>query len=171
MRTLAATVLSVTALLAMSACSEEAMELGTSKDVDFYDLASGDKVSSGSVAITDVEKGDSDDLVEHGFTLDDDEAAATPYYVHTEFTNVGDQPVTPPEPNAEDDDGNLILSLTVLDFGGDPFEQCPGTPETVGPGETAEGCSIVLVPDGSEIENIVYLPDSSEEFLYWRAES
>jgi hypothetical protein len=32
-----------------------------------------------------------------------------------------------------------------------------------------DGCAIVLVPDGVELERISYLSDVSEDFVYWES--
>ena len=43
----------------------------------------------------------------------------------------------------------------------------PALPDTLEPGASVDGCSIVLVPDSLEIERISYLADTSKDFEYW----
>lgn len=141
---------------ALAGCSgSDDNSLGTAVDID-----------GGSIAVTDVEEGSSDELAK-AFSLDEDEKAMTPYYVHTEFTNDGDSAVDPGRPSGEDADGNLINPLTIIDLGGPAFEPCPGQPEEVAAGETAEGCTIILVPSGIELDKISYLPAGGGDFIYW----
>ena len=67
-----------------------------------------------------------------------------------------------------DGDDDLVPSLTVIEYGETtPFELCPALPDTLAPGASVDGCSIVLVPDGVEVERISYLADVSEDFEYW----
>jgi hypothetical protein len=146
--------------------------LGETVDVPFYplDYATGtEQTGEGRVTVTAVRAGSSDDLVAAGFTLDPEEESATPYYVDVTYENTGATAVEPREPNGVDAEGELISSLTIIDFGGPAFERCPGVPERVAPGANATGCSIVLVPEGAELEEVAYLAGASEPFVYWEA--
>ena len=59
-------------------------------------------------------------------------------------------------------------SLTVVEIGATlTFADCPSLPHTLEPGAEFDGCAIVLVPQGRELERISYLPDVSEDFVYW----
>ena len=165
---LLALLLSVTTLGACSGDGDHA--LGEAVEIDYYDGATAKAVGSGTVEVTAVRDGSTTELEDAGFSLDPDEKAATAYYVDATFENGGDATVTPRSPGAEDPDGNLISALTVIDLGGEPFEPCPGVPETVDPGQSAEGCSIILVPEGREMEKISYHPGGSDDFIYWKTE-
>lgn len=162
----------VAAAILLSGCSgDDAHALGKAVEVEFHDSES-QLVASGTVAVTDVREGSPTDLEAAGYTLDETQMAATVRYVDVTFDNAGEEPVTPHSPGGEDPDGNLIPALTVIDFsgGGEVFEACPGLPEAVPAGAQAEGCSIVLVPDGTEMERVYYHPGGSEEFVYWTTE-
>jgi hypothetical protein len=150
--------LAVTALAATACSGSDDHPLGEAVDID-----------GGSISVTAVEEGSSDELAA-AFSLDPDQKAATPFYVRSEFVNDTDAPVDPGRPSGEDADGNLISPLVVIDLGGPAFEPCPGVPEEVAGGETAEGCSIVLVPPGVELERISYLPSGGGDFIYWSTE-
>jgi hypothetical protein len=165
----AAAVLALTGTLA--GCGEDAMALGEAADIDFYPIDGGsDPQGSGTIRVTDVREGVIDELTDGGFQLDPEELARTPLYVDVTFENTGDGEVDLRDPGAEDADGNIITSLTILDLGdAPPFEPCPAIPKTLAPGETAEGCAIVLVPDGVEIEKIYFLPGGDEDFIYWES--
>lgn len=157
--------------LGLTACSgSDERPLGEAVDIDYSDSGGTETVGSGSVAVTDVEEGSTDELVDAGFSLDPDELAATAVYVHTEFVNDSDVAVTPGRPSGEDGDGNLISPLVIIDLGGAPFEPCPGVPEKIPAGETVEACTIILVPEGVELERISYLPGGGADFVYWKTE-
>ena len=165
-----ATLLSVAATLA--GCSnDEARALGESVEVEFHDGQS-QLVGPGTVTVIDVREGSTGELEDAGYTLDEDQRAATAFFVDVAFTNDGDTPVAPGSPGGEDPDGNLIPALTVIELGdgGDSFESCPGIPEEVPAGEKVEGCSILLVPKDTEMERIYFHPGGSEEFVYWATE-
>jgi hypothetical protein len=171
-RTAALTAVALAAGATLAACSgSDDHDLGASVEVDFYPSDGGTEPDgSGTVTVTDVRKGATSDLVDAGFSLDPEEEAATAYYVDVTFENTGDTAVTPHDPGGEDPEGNLIHALTIIDLGGPPFERCAGVPEEVPPGEEAEGCTIVLVPEGVEMERIYYHPGGSEDFVYWKTE-
>ena len=151
----------------------DAHDLGDAVAVPFYpyDAVGGEPTGEGTVAVTQVRTGSSDELVAAGFDLDDDQRAATPYYVDVTYENTGDTPIEPRDPSARDGDDELVTSLTVIDFGGPAFDLCPGVPEKVAPGGRADGCAIFLVPDGVRLERISYLPDVTQDTVYWRAEA
>ncbi|HYG92160.1 MAG TPA: hypothetical protein VD859_01125 [Nocardioides sp.] len=162
------TSLALAATLFLSACGgEDALALGDAADVDYFEAGGTEKVGSGSVTVTDVREGSSAELEDGGFTLDADEKSAAVYYVDVTFENEADAAVTPGRPSGEDPDGNLISALTVIDLGGKPFETCAGVPDEIPAGETAEGCSIILVPEGWELDKISYFPGGDADFIYW----
>lgn len=155
---LSATLLSVAGLAGCGGSEE--LTLGTAADVEF-----------GTVTVTDVRTGSSDELEAAGFSLDPDERAASVYYVDVTFDNTGDTAVAPGRPSGEDDDENLISALTVIDLGGPPFTLCPAIPDEVPAGEEVEACTILLVPDSVELARITYLPPGGEDFIYWETGS
>lgn len=161
--------------MTLTACgggATDAHALGTEVETTFYSLLEGEEQGPGTVAVTDVREGDFADLESAGFRIDDvDPDATTPYYVDVTYANTGDVPVDLRDPSGIDEHDDLIASLTVLELGEAPvFEECPTAPDTLEPGGTAEACAIVLVPHGAHLERISYLPDTSEEFVYWDAD-
>ncbi len=165
---LVATLLAVAA--ALTACSgEDEHALGTSVEIDFYDQA--EASGSGTVAVTAAREGATTDLEDAGFTLDPDEKSSAAYYVDVEFVNESDATVELHSPGAEDPDGNLISALILMDFGGGTdFAPCPPLPKELAAGETVEGCTIILVPEGRELERISYHPGAAADFIYWQTD-
>lgn len=160
------------AALALSSCESAegstGHPLGHEVDTTFYSLAAGVEQGPGTVAVTDVRTGEVAELAAAGFELDVDADRTTVRYVDVRFTNTGDATVDLREPSGVDADGDLVPSLTVIEYGEtSTFDLCPALPDTLEPGATAKGCSIVLVPDGVEVERISYLADVSEDFVYW----
>jgi hypothetical protein len=160
------------AALALSACESAqgttAHSLGDEVDTTFYSLVEGEKQGPGTVTVVGVRPGEVAELVDAGFDVDVDAGTTSVLYVDVRFTNVGDVPVDLREPSGIDGNGNLVPSLTVVDLGAPTFDLCPAVPDTLEPGAAIQGCSIVLVPDGVEVEQISYLADASEDFVYWR---
>ncbi len=159
------------AAAALTACSgEDEHELGKAVEIDFYDDQA-EAAGSGTVAVTAVREGATSDLEDAGFTLDPDEKSSAAYYVDVEFVNESDAGVALRSPGAEDPEGNLISALILMDFGGGTeFAPCPQLPDDLAAGETVEACTIILVPDGREIERISYHPGGSDDFVYWKTE-
>lgn len=145
------------ALLALTGCSgSDDLSLGSAAEVDF-----------GTVAVTDVRTGSTDELEAGGFSLDAEEQGQQVFYVDVTFENESDAAVAPGRPSGEDADENLISPLVVIDLGGPAFAECPGVPEEVGAGETVEACTILMVPQGVDLERISYLPSGGGDFIYW----
>ena len=164
--------------LVVAACGEDAeggadeedtLRLGTEAEIEFYPIDGGTEPQGpGTVAVTDVREGTIDDLTGAGLQLDPEELESTPYYVDVRFENTGDTAVDLRDPGAEDQDGNAIPSLTIIDLGdAPPYRFCPAVPDTLAAGRTVEACAIILAPAGREIERIYFLPGGSEGFLYW----
>lgn len=162
----------VVSLAVLGGCSgDDVHALGESVAVDFYSSDSTESVGKGRVEVVDVHEGSTAELEEAGFSFDPEEKAAAAFYVDVSFENESDAAVVPHDPGGEDPDGNLIHALTIIDLGGgQPFDPCPGLPEEVAPGETAAGCTIILVPDGVEMERIYYHPGGADDFIYWEIE-
>ncbi len=143
--------------------------LGDSVEVAFYDGAGTEPVGEGTVAVTEVRDGSTAELESAGYDLEPGERSATAYYVEVTYENAGDRSVAPRPVGGEDPDGGLIHALVLLDLGGGPFEPCPGLPEEVAPGEKGRGCTIILVPEGTELARIYYHPGADDDFVYWEA--
>jgi hypothetical protein len=155
----------------LAACGgdvSDALALGTAADIDYYPVdGSSRSDGSGAVTVTDVRKGSTAELEEHGYSLDPDEKSSEVYYVDVTFENDSDGAVAPRGPSGEDTDENLISALTVIDLGGPAFETCAGVPDEIPAGTTVEACSILLVPEGVQLDRISYFPGGTADFVYW----
>jgi hypothetical protein len=147
----------------------DAAPLGTAVAVGYYPDSGVDMTGSLDITVTAVRTGTAAELAAGGLSLDDDQRDATPYYVDVTYHNTGTTVVkNPPSPDGEGKDGTDYISLVII---GDAsaYHPCPGTPETVAPKQTAEGCAIVMVPDGGSLARIRYFPGGTESFRYWKA--
>jgi hypothetical protein len=166
----------LTALLAVTlvtACrgssQPDAEPLGTSVAVGYHPDSGVDTTGSLEVTVTAVRAGTAAELAAGGFSLDEDQQDMTPYYVDVTYHNTGTTVVkNPPSPDGEGKDGTDYISLVVIGDASD-YHRCPGTPETVAPKQTADGCAIVMVPDGGSLARIRYFPGGTEDFRYWKA--
>jgi hypothetical protein len=166
----------LTALLAVTlvtACrgssQPDAEPLGTSVAVGYHPDSGVDTTGSLEVTVTAVRAGTAAELAAGGFSLDEDQQDMTPYYVDVTYHNTGTTVVkNPPSPDGEGKDGTDYTSLVVI---GDAstYHPCPGTPKSVAPKQTADGCAIVMVPDGGSLTRIRYFPGGTENFRYWKA--
>lgn len=148
----------------------EAATLGTPVDIEFRATGATDTVQgTGTVTVTAVRKGAIKDLTDAGFQLDPEEAATTPYYVDVAFQNDADVEVATQGMSGRDQDDTLILPLVLLDLSGAGFTPCPKVPQKVPAGESAKGCAIILMPEGSTLERVSYNAGGTEGFLYWES--
>ena len=155
----------------LGGCSgDDEHAVGDSVEIDFYPSGESEPNGSGTIKVTGIRAGTTAELEGAGFSLDPNEQAAKVYYVDATFANQGDETVTPNDVGGEDPDGALINALVVIDLGAEPFAPCPGVPSEVAAGEEASGCTIILVPDGIEMERINYHPGGSDDFVYWKLE-
>jgi hypothetical protein len=159
-------------LAAVTACgpgAPHAEALGTSMSVGYYPDSGTVRGGTLDVTVTGVRKGSVEEMAAGGFTLDDEQESATPYYIAVSYHNTGSSSATDlPDPNGEADDGTTYPALVVVDAGGPPYVPCPATPSTLAVGQTVEGCAIVLVPRGGELDRISYFPGGTEDFVYWK---
>lgn len=102
-----------------------------------------------------------------GFEIDPALKSATPYFVTVEVGNGGDT-----------DLGGRQLPLYVVDSderlipptGIDPaFERCPGStlPAIFAPGDETRSCLIFLVPQGAELELVMFRPPEGVVPITW----
>ncbi|KRA38033.1 MULTISPECIES: hypothetical protein [unclassified Nocardioides] len=148
----------------------EAAALGTPVDIEFRSSGATDTVQgTGTVTVTAVRKGAITDLTDAGYEVKPEQAATTPYYVDVTFQNDGDVEVETQGMSGRDQDDTLILPLILLDLSGAGFTPCPKVPQKVAAGETAKGCSIILMPEGSTLERVSYNAGGTEGFLYWES--
>lgn len=125
------------------------------------------------ITVLEVTQGTQQQLKQAGFRLDPEEERATPYYVTTRFENQGSQAIKRELlVSLEDGDGTSISSTTIIDFGGEPFAQCPKAERgQLAAGQSYESCLLFLVPEGKEPSKVSFLPydpESETEFVYWK---
>jgi hypothetical protein len=171
----------VVALSALAACGSSGsggpakLALGTKAEVAYTAPASGDNAAVDTrlaITVLDVREGTQSDLVEGGFTIDDDIKDATPYYVDVRYENVGTgDALTNLSVGMEDTKGNSISSTVVLNLGGEPFSKCVDVETKPLPaGQSYEECSLFLVPKGKKIDRVRFVsqsPDAKITFTDW----
>ena len=152
--------------------------LGTEVVVGHTDMRSGGAGVRTRIGLTvlRVRTGTQQELAANGLEVEPEDRTATPYYVDARFANRGPNAVGKSlRVGLEDSDGNLVPSTLVFGLGDEPFEPCPTvTDGTLKPGESYESCTLVLVPDGVDVEKVEFLsdkgPDEEPEFVYWAVE-
>lgn len=124
-------------VLALAACgggggggkSSSDLALGSKAVVSHSQIASGDqKAATTTLGITvlKVRKGTQEELTQGGLTVDAKNKSDTPYYVDVRYENTGSAAIKRSLDVAlEDQDGNLITAVTIFNYGGKPFGQCP----------------------------------------------
>lgn len=128
------------------------------------------------ITVLDVTEGTLEDLTSAGFEVDEEAGDSTPYYVDARYENQGDETVQRTlNVSLEDKDGNLIGTTLVFDYGDAGFEPCDKVSEgDFAPGDSYEGCTLFLVPEGVEIGKVIFLSDkgadTEPEFVYWEVE-
>ena len=148
----------------------ELTEPGT--DLDLKDpavaawLPRQDLVGVVEVAVTRIEETTVQSVLA-GFDLDAEEQRSTPHFVTVKVTNVG-----------ATDLGARMLPLYFLDDRGvilaptgiaRDFEPCPGStlPPVFAPGDSATSCLLFLVPEGSELQSVMFRPPEGVVPLRW----
>lgn len=128
------------------------------------------------VTVLEVRQGTHEELTDAGFEVDEEDRDTTPYYVDARFENVGDGTVTRNlDVSLEDNDGNLIGSTIIFDYGDVGFPPCENVSEgKFKPGDSYESCTLFLVPEGVEVGQVSFLSDEGAdvppEFVYWDVE-
>ena len=124
------------------------------------------------VTVLRVRKGTQAELKQGGLKVDAKNLGDTPYYVDMRYENKGAQAIKRSlGPSLEDQDGNLISSTLIFDFGGPPFKKCPKISEgKLAPGSSYEDCTLFLVPKDREPKKVSFLPNApgkDTDFVYW----
>lgn len=152
--------------------------LGTEVEVGHVDLSEGQPGVSARIGLTvlAVRKGTQQELEAGGLQVRAEAKDDTPYYVDARFTNKGPNAV---ERNLhvglEDSGGDLVRGTIIFGLATQTFEPCPDPSSgTLEPGESYEGCTLVLVPEGTDVAKVYFLsdngPDKPSEFVYWATE-
>jgi hypothetical protein len=124
------------------------------------------------VTVLKVRKGTQAELRTGGFRVDPKNRDDKPYYVDVRYTNKGAQAIKRDlGVSLEDQDGNLISSTLIFDYGGRPFEKCPRVTEgKLAPGQSYESCTLFLVPKDRKPKKVSFLPNTpgkATDFVYW----
>jgi hypothetical protein len=142
---------------------------------DPTDAAAGTRTRLG-LTILAVRRGKPADLEANGIEVDPEDRTSTPYYVDARWVNKGSEAVDQDlSVGLEDTEGATLSHLLVIGGSDEPFGPCPSPPSgKLAPGETIETCSLVLVPEGLEVERVYFLsdngPDAEPEWVYWRVD-
>jgi hypothetical protein len=152
--------------------------LGTEVVVGHKDSSGGEPGVRTRIGLTvlAVRKGTPEELVANGIRVDPEDEKAIPHYVDARFANKGPRAVTRNlDVGLEDSEGNLVPRTLIFGIGAEPFEPCKEvTRGKLRPGESYESCTLVIVPDGAEVEKVHFLsdqgPDEPPEFVYWATE-
>jgi hypothetical protein len=155
----------------------KAQALGETAVVEYSQPTSAGAAGAGTmlaVTVLKVRKGTQDELKAGGLEADD--KSATPYYVDVRFKNQGQVAVKRNiDVSLEDSDGNSLPSTLIFAFGGKPFELCPNVTEgMLKPGESFESCSLVLVPEGRDVETVLFVSQKANAeivFSRWTAKT
>ena len=125
-----------------------------------------------AITVLKVRKGTQEELRQGGYTVDAKSRSATPYYVDVRYANKGAQAIKRNlDVSLEDQDGNLITSTVIFNYGGRPFGKCPKIDTgNLAPGKSYKSCTLFLVPKGrnpSKVSFLPYDPKHATEFVYW----
>ena len=128
------------------------------------------------ITVLAVRRGTQQQLVDGGYEVDEDSRDTTPYYVDVRYENQGQATVKRNlSVGLEDSDGTLIGRTLIFNYGGKPFKPCTDVTEgNLAPGQSYEGCTLFLVPEGIEVGQVSFLsdngPDKEPEFVHWETE-
>ena len=68
----------------------------------------------------------------------------------------------------------MRTTTLIFGIGGEPYEPCVHISEgTLAPGQSYESCTLVLVPDGEEVDKALFVsPEADAEivFNYWKVD-
>jgi hypothetical protein len=151
-----------------------AVPLGQEVVVDHSDLvgASGTPKTSLGITVKAVRTGAMAELGE-AFDLDADQKSKTPLYVDVHYANKGSNPIDRNrlDVSLEDQDGNLINSVVIFNYGGEPYGPCTDNGEgELAPGESFDTCTLFLVDPARTVARVSFLPyeqGKDTDFIYW----
>lgn len=153
-----------------------ALALGTETIVNHASLgvASPAPTTKLGVTVKAVRIGTIAELEAGGFTVDDDERSMTPVYVDLRFENKGTETIDRNlGVSLRDQDDNLISSVVIFNFGGEPFATCTDNTkldEGLAPGDVLETCDLFLLKEGRTAKRVAFLandPGTDSGFIFW----
>ena len=124
-----------------------------------------------AVTVNDVRAGTRDELTKAGFEIDDEGKNSSPYYIDARYENRGQAPVKKSiSVDLEDSDGQSLPSTLVFDFGDRGFKPCQSVTEgQLKPGDSYESCTLVLVPEDSEADKVLFVSQkANSEIVFTR---
>jgi len=110
-----------------------------------------------ALTVTEIEAGTIADL--EGFEVPAELADATPYYVRFDYENLGDEDLSNYELSGFVAMGDGVESMmpSITMGGATPFTECQNTPPAeMAKGDSASGCVMFLLPEGSELTGVGY---------------
>src|SRR5207237_9111830 len=113
-----------------------------------------------------------EELMQARKTPDAKSTSATHYYVDVLYANKGAHAIKRNlDVSLEDQDGNLITSTVIFNYGGRPFDKCPKIDTgNLAPGKSYKSCTLFLVPKGrnpSKVSFLPYDPKHATDLVYW----
>ena len=156
---------------------EDALALGETAVVEYRPTTTsgtpGDPTQL-AITVTAVRPGTQDELSQRGLEVDPEDRDATPYYIDARYENRGEAPLKRNmDVSVEGPDGESLPSTVVFNFGGKPFEPCRDVTEgTLEQGESFEDCTLVLVPEGDEVDTVLFVSQKANDeivFTRWDA--
>jgi hypothetical protein len=149
----------------------DALPLGRGAVSPYVDYGTANQAEQTKVGVRvhDVRKGRIADF--EGFDLDRKQRRSTPYYVEASFKNLGSFALTRTllRASLEDTGGREYRPTTLVVLGG-TFRHCPQPARSkLRPGRSFTGCSVVMLPKGSEPGRVRFQGDVTKDPLFWEA--
>jgi len=137
------------------ASDSKKLALGTEAVVEYVTTASGNTPAVNTklgVTALAIRKGTQAELTKGGLKVEAKDKSKTPYYVDARFANKGSGSLTRNlGVSMEDADGGSLPKTLVFSLDGSTYKPCPNINKgTLKPGQSYEGCSLFLVPEGKE---------------------
>lgn len=140
------------------------LDVGESATVAYPDDS--EDATALTVTVQEIEKGDIADFAL--FSLNDEDAKSTPYYVRLQVVNEG--PGTPGSASllvfARPDGRTLLTPNSIVGT----FDQCPSSPipEDLKAGDSAEQCLVYLVGEHGSLESVDLQPGEEADSIRWK---
>jgi hypothetical protein len=151
-----------------------ALPLGKEAVVDHTQLTGASPAPKTTLAITvlAVRTGTIAELEAGGYTIEAAQKTKTPIYVDVRYENRGTSAIDRNlDVSLEDQDGNLITSVVIFNYGETPFPQCTDNGKgSLAPGEKFDTCTLFLVDPGrtpTKVSFLPYDPGKETQFVYW----